>query len=226
MLSEARLHVVEPDPCQPLLPRLRKPVPGLGPVPDDGEAAGRAPGQQHLPLRVGQLLGLVDDDVREGAGEQIRVCGGQGGLVDQGVPQVLVAQGRHQQQLGVVGLDQPVDDLGHALAFGGDDGLLPASPSGRLRIAEPLPGGVQERQVGDRPGLGVGALQRPDVVGVQPGRAPAQVGRHRPQVSDDVGRLEEGPRPVEGRQQLLVLLQGLPAAGQRIPRRRSCRRGS
>ncbi len=31
-------------------------MPGLGAVPGDGEAAGRAAGQQHLPLRVGQFL--------------------------------------------------------------------------------------------------------------------------------------------------------------------------
>src|SRR6185369_14277001 len=44
---------VEPDPLEPLLPRLREPVPGLGTVPDDGEAPGRAAEQQHLPLCVG-----------------------------------------------------------------------------------------------------------------------------------------------------------------------------
>ena len=48
-------------------------MPGLGAVADDGEAAGRAAQQQHLPLRVGQLLGLVHDDVRERPGEQIGV---------------------------------------------------------------------------------------------------------------------------------------------------------
>src|SRR5437868_10246100 len=41
---------VEPDPLEPFLPRLREPVPGLGTVPDDGEAPGWAAEQQHLPL--------------------------------------------------------------------------------------------------------------------------------------------------------------------------------
>ena len=41
------------------------------------------------------------------------------------------------------------------LAFGGDGGLVPTPAAGRLRVAEPLPGCVQERQVGHRPGLGV-----------------------------------------------------------------------
>ena len=221
MLREARLISVEPDPREPFLPRLREPVPGLGAVADDGEAPGRAAEQQHLPLGVGQLLGLVDDDVRERAGEQVRVGGGQRGLVDQGVPQVPVAQARHQQQLGVVGRDQLVDDVGHALAFGGDGRLLPAPAPGRLRVAEPLPRGVQERQVGDRPGLRVRALQRPDVVGAEPGSAPPQVGGHRPQVADEVGRLEQRPGPVEGREQLPVLLQRLPEQVGRRRRRRA-----
>ena len=37
---------------------------------------------------------------------------------------------------------------------------LPALAPGRLRVAEPLPGRVQERQVRHCPGVGVGALQR------------------------------------------------------------------
>ena len=73
MVREASVDPVEPDPLEPLLPRLGEPVPGLGAVADDGEAARRAAEQQHLPLGVGQLLGLVHDDVRERAGEQVRV---------------------------------------------------------------------------------------------------------------------------------------------------------
>ena len=182
--------------------------------------------QQHLPLGVGQLLRLVHDDVRERAGEQVRVAAGQRGLVDQGVPQVLPAQHRHHEQLGVVGGDQVVDHLVMLLALGGDGGLVPTPAPGRLRVAEPLPGRVQQRQVGHRPGPGVRALQRPYVVGAEPGRAPAQVRRHRPQVADEVGRLEQRPRPVEGRAQRPVLLQRPPEQVGARRRRRACRSGS
>ena len=103
-------------------------MPGLGTVPDDGEAPGRAAQQQHLPLRVGQFLGLVHDDVRERAGQQVRIGAGQRGLIDQGVLEVLAAQHRHQAHAVFVvrGLDQVVDDPGHLLAFSGDRGVMPA----------------------------------------------------------------------------------------------------
>ena len=71
----SQADLAEPDPLEPFPPRLREPVPGLGAVPDDREAPGRAAQQQHLPLRVGQFLSLVHDDVRERAGEQVAVSG-------------------------------------------------------------------------------------------------------------------------------------------------------
>ena len=92
MLSEASSIWSQPDALEPLLPRLREPVPRLGPVTDDGEAARGAAEQQHLPLGIGQLLRLVHDDVRERAGEQVRVGARQSGLVDEGVAEVLLAQ--------------------------------------------------------------------------------------------------------------------------------------
>ena len=87
--------------------------------------------QQHLPLRVGQLLSLVHDDVRERSGQQVRFGAGQRGLVDQGVLEVLAAQHRHQAYAVFVvgGLDQVVDDLGHLLAFGCDRRVAPALTS-------------------------------------------------------------------------------------------------
>ncbi|WBB98674.1 hypothetical protein O7543_10210 [Solwaraspora sp. WMMA2080] len=69
-------------------------MPGLGAVTDDGETARRAAAQQHLPLRVGQLLRLVDHDVRERAGQRVRVGVRPGRLVDQRFLQILVAQHR------------------------------------------------------------------------------------------------------------------------------------
>ena len=106
-------------------------MPGLGAVPDDGEAPGRAAEQQHLPLRVGQFLRLVHDDVRERARENIRIGTGQCGLIDQGVLEVLAAQHRHQAYAVFVvrGLDQVVDDPGHLLAFSSDRGVTLALTS-------------------------------------------------------------------------------------------------
>ncbi len=87
---------------------------------------------------------------------------------------------------------------------------MPTPACRRLRVAEPAPGRVKERQVGHRPGLGGLALELSDVVGAEPGSAPAQVGGHRPQISDEVGRLEHRPRAVERLDQLPVLQQRPP----------------
>jgi hypothetical protein len=56
--------------------------------------------------------------VRERTGEQVRVGAGQCRLVDQDGLQVLTAQHRHHEHLGVVGRDQVIDDVGHLLSFG------------------------------------------------------------------------------------------------------------
>ena len=90
-----------------------------------------AAGARHLPLCVGQFLSLVHDDVRERAGELVRIGTGQCGLIDQGVLEVLAAQHRHQTYAVFVvrGLDQVVDDPGHLLAFSGDRGVMPALTS-------------------------------------------------------------------------------------------------
>ena len=121
MLRDAERDPVEPDALEPLLPRLGEPVPRLGAVADDREAPRRAAQQQHLPLRVGQLLRLVDDDVRERPGQRVGVGGRQRGVVDQGVLRRSCPRSIDISiMLGVVGCDQVVDDLGHALALGGE----------------------------------------------------------------------------------------------------------
>ena len=51
----------------------------------------------------------------------------------------------------------------------------------------------------------IASLQLLELVTVEPRRAVPEVGPNPPQVCHDVGRLEEGPRPVEGRAQLVVL---------------------
>ena len=131
MLRRGQGAPVQPDPLEPLLPRLGEAVPGLGAVPDDRQAPGWAADEQHLPLRVGQLLGLVDDDVRERPGEQVKVGARRCVLLDQCVLQVLVPQHRHQAHAVVVAprLDQVVEDPGPLLALDGDGGFvaMPAS---------------------------------------------------------------------------------------------------
>jgi hypothetical protein len=89
--QRSEVDLVEPDPLEPFRPRLHEPVPGLGAVPDNGEAPGRAAEQQHLPLGIGQLLSLVHHDVRERASEPVRVGARQRGLVDQGLLEILAA---------------------------------------------------------------------------------------------------------------------------------------
>ena len=74
-------------------------------------------------------------------------------------------------------------------------GACVVTPPGRRAAAVPRPGAAGRTP--SRPG--VLALQLRDLVGLEPGSAHPQVGGHRPQVSDEVGRLEQRPRPVEGR---------------------------
>jgi hypothetical protein len=199
--------VVEADPSEPLLPRLAEAVPGLGAVADDGQAPGRAAHQQHLPLGVGELLRLVHHDVGEGTGEQVRVDRGQCCLVDHRGLEVRAAQHRHHVHVRVVGLDQVVDHRGHPLALSGHDRLVPASPPRRLRVAEALAGGVQQREVRNAPGLGLPTLEAAYLVRLQPRGAPAQVRRHGPQVAHEVGRLDQRPGPAEGVSQVAVAAQ-------------------
>ena len=116
-------------------------------------------------------------------------------------------------QLGIIStsassaLEELVDDPVHLLAFGGDGRFVAALAAGRLGVAEALPRGVEERQVGHRPGLGVRALQRPDLVGLEPRRAQPQVGGHRPEVADEIGRLEQRPALVKAAASSRVLRQ-------------------
>lgn len=135
----------------------------------------------------------------------------QGVLVHQGVMEVLAAEHRHQAHAVLVVGDRTevVHDRGHVLALGGEGGLVAALAERGPRVAEPLPGRVQERQVGHRPGLAVRALESAYVVAVEPGGAHPQIGGDRPQVRDQVGGLQQRPRAVEGREQVPVLAQGL-----------------
>ena len=170
MLSDASGDPVEPDALEPFLPRLGEPVPGLGAVADDGEAAGRAAEQQHLPLRVGQLLRLVHDDVRERAGEQVRVGsraarsrrpGRPAGPRPRSIDMTLISESSAAIRSSTT---SAIYSRSAAMAAS-----LPAPAPGRLRVAEPLPGRVEERQVGDGPGL-----RRPRAAARGPRRARAR----------------------------------------------------
>jgi hypothetical protein len=164
-------------------------VPGLGAVADDREAARTGSAQQHLPLGVGQLLGLVDDDVRERAGEQVGIGGRQRALVDQGRREVLprsidiTPSPSRRRRSGV-------EHVAHrsrwrrrrvarrgAGTLGVADRCRAASSSGRSETVH---------------GRGVARCRCGRSSGLEPGRAPAQVGRHRPQVGDDARRVEHG----------------------------------
>ncbi len=208
--------VGQPDARQPLLPGLGEAAARLRAVADDGEAAGGTAQQQHLPLGVGELLGLVDHDVGEGPGEQVGVGTRHDVRVVERGLQVLAAQHRHQLHLGVVVGDQLVDDVGHLLAPLRQCGLPPRPPAPGTRIAQPLPGRVEQRQVGGGPGTGVLPLQGTHLLGRQPGCAHPQVGRHGPQVTHEVERVEERPGLVEGPVQLPgeATVTGEPAAQQ------------
>ena len=99
-----------------------------------------------------------------GPAQRVRVGTRHRVVVEQSALEVAPAQHRHQVHVGVVGRDQVLDDLRHLLARGRRGGPLPTPSSRGTGIAEPLAGGVQQRQVGGRPGLRVRALQQPDLV--------------------------------------------------------------
>ncbi len=127
--------------------------------------------------RVGELLGLVHHDVRERAGEQVRVGGGQ-------------RRPRRPGRRG--GRRRAASTSPASRSRRPRPGGRRPRPSARARrraaacwrrrcrdasgIAEPLPGGVQQRQVGDGPGLRVLALQQLHLVGCR-ARARTAAGR-------------------------------------------------
>ena len=76
-----------------------------------------------------KLLGLVHDDVRERAGQQVRVRSGNGVLVDDDRLGVRDAEHGHHLHVRVVGGDQVVDDLDHLLPFGSEGSVAPALAS-------------------------------------------------------------------------------------------------
>ena len=178
MRQRGQLDPVEADPLQPLLPRLGEAVPGLGAVADDGEAARRAALQQHLPLGVGELLGLVDDDVGERAGEQVRV-GGRAGRPRR--RDALRRSSPRSIDITCISESSVAIRWSTTWAICSRSAATAASvtaPAARgLGVAEPLPRRVEQRQVGHRPGLGVGALQQPHLVR---GRATGRTGAGTP----------------------------------------------
>ena len=201
---------LQPHAFEPLLPRLGETVPRLRAVAHHREAAGRAALQQHLPLRVGELLRLVDHHVRERPGQQVGIGHLHRRVVDDHALGVVEPEHRHHEHLGVVARDQVVDHVGHLGALGRQHrSAVPLAPR-RPGIAEPLAGGVEERQVRRRPRPGVRALEPADVGRVEPGGAHPQVGGHRPEVGHDVLGVEQRPRAAEHGVQLLALPQPGP----------------
>ena len=168
-----------------------------------------------------------------GPGEQVGAGVGRASVVDQGVAQVLAAQHRHHVHLGVVGRDQVVDDLGpSARARRRAAASLAAPAARRLRVAEPPPGRVEQRQVGHastprRPSRCSGRTSS----AVEP-RARTAAGRRAPTTGRRRGRsaraaARPGRRPST---QLPVLLERSPdqrgsASARRPPSSSSLSRG-
>ena len=155
--------------------------------------------QQHLPLRVGQLLGLVHHDVGERAGEEIRVGARQGTLVDQlrragrrrAASTSRACRSRRWRSGGRrPGTSAPARRRArHRAGAGVRDAS--GSPS-RCRAASRSGRSETVQACGSR------RWSLRTSSGVEPGRAHAQVRRHRPQVADEVGRLQQRPRHAEG----------------------------
>ena len=150
----------QPDPLEPVLPRLGEAVPGLGAVADDGEAARRAAQQQHLPLGVGQLLGLVDDDVRERAGERVGSASGSAASSTR-ASRMSCWRSSSSAPSSSSGCDQVVDDPVHPFALRGDAASCARSRRdvrGRRAAAGRRPGGAGRRP--SRPGRRGAAASR------------------------------------------------------------------
>ncbi len=197
----------DPGAREPVLPGLREALPCLRAVADDREAARRTPREEQLPLGVRELLCLVDDDVREGPREPVGVGPGRAVGGAERVAQVGTAQHAHDLHLGAVGLDQVRHDVVHPGRCSVGLGALAAPSTRRGGVAQPLPGRVEEGQVGRGPRLRLAALQRPDLVRRQPRRAQPQERGHGPQVADDVRRVEQRPRLTERVPELGVPLE-------------------
>jgi len=188
---------VDAERVQPLVPVAVESAPRLRPVTDDGEASRRASPQQHLPLCISQILGLVDDDVCEWPVKEVPVCRGHGVIVEQTGPQIVSTEHGQCAVRVVIGTENVIDDIVHVLALFGQGATSQLSAPRRLRIAETLPRGVQQWQIRQCPGARLGALQAVDLIAAKPGRTTVQIGRHAPQVADQVARVENRPCPTE-----------------------------
>ena len=137
---------VESDPVEAFLPRLGEPVPGLGPVSDDGEAPGRAASQHHLPLRVRELLRFVDDHVGEGPSEQVarrrRASGPRSTKAacrssPRSIDMTFISESSVAMRSSTT--------AAISSCSGGEDRLTMTPAPRCLRVAEPHPSGVEER---------------------------------------------------------------------------------
>ena len=181
MVSDATVTPVEPDACQPLLHDSAKPC----------RAWARSPTM--VRLRDGQRRSSICHSASvsscasstttwaNGPGQQVGVGRRQRRVVDERRLQVVAAQHRHQPSpsSAPVSRSRCVVDRPRpsARARAASAASRAPSPPRRLRVAEPQPGRVEQRQVGDRPRLGVVALQRR---GPPRARARARTGAGRP----------------------------------------------
>ena len=178
----------------------REPVPGLGPVADDGQAARRAAGAAPSATRRRSAPGPR----RRPRGRTGRRAGrgrrrGARVLVDERGAQVLAAQHRHHVHLGVVGRDE-VGRRRRPSARARRPrrpraGAGAGTPRGRRGAAGPRRAAAGRDAVH---AVGSSRCSGEHLVAARATGRTAQVGGHRPQVADEVGRLEQRPGAVEG----------------------------
>ena len=200
MRQRGQVDPVEPDPLEPLLPRLGEPVPGLGAVPDDGEAPGRAAAAAASATRrrsapAPRPRRRARTGRRAGPGRRRAVRPRRPGRLRRSSPRSIDITSISESSVAI--------RSSTTLAICSRSAATAASCRRLRRDASGSPSRCRAASSSGRSdtvqACGVRALQPPHLVGAEPGRAPAQVGGHRPQVADEVGRLEQRPRPVEGR---------------------------
>ena len=67
--------------------------------------------EQHPPSLVGELLRLVDDDVRERPRESVALQAGQRDVVVEAVLHIVPAQHRHQPEIVAGGIGKRLGDM-------------------------------------------------------------------------------------------------------------------
>ena len=202
-------HVATSDTAESLRPRLGEPRARLRPVADDRDAPGRVAPQHHSPLRRGEFLRLVDDDVREGSVESVGFDVRRGRLVHKNVAQVVLPKHRHQALAVVVGRrrHEVVDDEVHSTALSAEGGRPAAAPIVCAAVSQSVARGVEKREVGVGPRVRTFSLEESHLIRRQPRGTHSEERGNRPQVADEIRRVEHRPRAPYCRRKRFIALQ-------------------